>query len=238
MPVLHFWVARLPRPRIGVEYRSSVGEVFPLLQLSLDPILGFKVSVGDGLKGGHCLVGWQKVYIPLELGGLGIHNLEVLGWSLNMRWLWLRKTQPGRPWAGLDIHVHPNAAALFAISVQTVIGDRAATLFWTDRWLEGKSLADLAPNLVTAVPKCVANSRTVRQALLQAVWVQDIRENLTPQAFGEFFLLWDLLQEVQLVPGTPDQHHWSPSSSGLYSSKSAYDRFFIEAGGFEPTGRI
>jgi hypothetical protein len=32
--------------------------------------------------------------------------------------------------------------------------------------------------------------------MLQVIWVQDIRGNLTPQAFGEFFLLWDLLQEV------------------------------------------
>jgi hypothetical protein len=61
---------------------------------------------------------------------------------------------------------------------------------------------------------------------------------LTPQAFGEFLLLWDLLQEVQLVPETPDQHRWSPSSSGLYSSKSAYNRFFVGAVGFEPAGRI
>jgi hypothetical protein len=136
------------------------------------------------------LVGWQKVYRPLELGGLGIHNPEVLGWSLNMRWLWLKKkTQPDHPLAGLDIQVHPNAAALFAISVQTVIGDGAATLFWTDRWLEGKSLAELAPNLVTMVPKRVTKSRIVQQA----IWVQDIRGDLTPQVFGEFFLLWDLL---------------------------------------------
>jgi hypothetical protein len=149
-----------------------------------------------------------------------------------------KKTQPDRPWAGLDIQVHPNAAAVFAVSVQTVIGDVAATLFWTDWWLEGKSLAELAPNLVTAVPKRVTKSRIVQQAMLQAVWVQDIRGNLTPQAFGEFFLLWDLLQEVQLVPGTPDQHRWSPSSSGLYSSKSAYNRFFVGAVGFEPAGRI
>jgi hypothetical protein len=79
-----------------------------------------------------------------------------------------------RPWAELDIHVHPNAAALFAVSVQTVIGDGATTLFWIDRWQEGKSLADLAPNLVATVSKCVANSKTVQQALLQAVWFKTL----------------------------------------------------------------
>jgi hypothetical protein len=73
-----------------------------------------------------------------------------------------KKTQPDRPWAGLDIQVHPNAAAVFAVSVQTVIGDVAATLFWTDWWLEGKSLAELAPNLVPTVPKRVTKSRTVQ----------------------------------------------------------------------------
>jgi hypothetical protein len=88
------------------------------------------------------------------------------------------------------------------------------------------------------VPKRVTNSRTVQQAMLQACWVQDIRGNLTPQAFGEFFLLWDLLQDVQLAAGTPDQHRWSPSSSGLYSSKLAYDRFFVGAVGFELTRHI
>lgn len=36
---------------------------------------------------------WQKVCLPLNLGGLGISNLEFMGWSLNLRWLWLKKTQ-------------------------------------------------------------------------------------------------------------------------------------------------
>jgi hypothetical protein len=74
--------------------------------------------------------------------------------------------------------------------------------------------------------------------MLQASWVQDIRGNLTLRAFGEFFLLWDLLQDVQLAARMPDQHWWSPSSSSLYSSKSAYDHFFVRAVGFEPVWRI
>jgi hypothetical protein len=43
------------------------------------------------IKGGHCVVGWTRVCRPLSVGGLGIHNLEILGWALNMRWLWLKK---------------------------------------------------------------------------------------------------------------------------------------------------
>jgi hypothetical protein len=118
-----------------------------------------------------------------------------------------------------SIHMHYHQHGNWGSNtVQTVIGDGTTTLFWKDQWLEGKSLAALAPNLVAAVPKHVTKSRTVQQVKLQTIW--------------------DLLQEVQLVLWTPDQHRWSPSPSVLYSFKSAYDRFLIEAVGFEPAGRI
>ena len=41
---------------------------------------------------GGIIVAWEKVMRPLDLGGLGIHNLEIMGWALQMRWLWLEKT--------------------------------------------------------------------------------------------------------------------------------------------------
>ncbi|GJN07423.1 hypothetical protein PR202_ga25253 [Eleusine coracana subsp. coracana] len=69
---------------------------------------GFLWKGCKDIQGGHCLLGWSRVCRSVDLGGLGIHNLEALGWALNMRWLWLRKTQPDRPWASLDIQVHPN----------------------------------------------------------------------------------------------------------------------------------
>ena len=39
-------------------------------------------------NGGQCVIAWSKVCRPVELGGLGIHNLDTLSWSLRMRWLW------------------------------------------------------------------------------------------------------------------------------------------------------
>ncbi|WVZ92764.1 hypothetical protein U9M48_038806 [Paspalum notatum var. saurae] len=69
------------------------------------------------IQEGHCPVAWTRACRPPEFGGLGIHNLEVLSWALRMRWLWQRKTEPQRPWSAFDFPVHPNARALFAISV-------------------------------------------------------------------------------------------------------------------------
>lgn len=57
---------------------------------------GFVWKGRKDVKGGHCVVSWTRVCRPLCLGGLGIHNLEILGWALSLRWLWLKKTQPDK----------------------------------------------------------------------------------------------------------------------------------------------
>jgi hypothetical protein len=39
------------------------------------------------VNGEHYLVGWERVCMSPDLRGLGILNLETLGWALHMRWL-------------------------------------------------------------------------------------------------------------------------------------------------------
>jgi hypothetical protein len=51
-------------------------------------------------------------------------------------------------------------------------------------------------------------------------------------------LLCDTLQDIQINPGLPDCHHWAPSHSGVYSSKSAYEMIFMGDVQFEPSGQI
>jgi hypothetical protein len=66
---------------------------------------GFLWKGRKEVKGGHCLVAWDKVTRPLDLGGLGIPNLLYMSWALQAKWLWLIKTDPNRPWSGLDLPV-------------------------------------------------------------------------------------------------------------------------------------
>jgi hypothetical protein len=91
-------------------------------------------------KGGHCLLAWGKVCHPLQLGGLGISSLSELCWALRMRWLWLLKTDPSRPWIGLPIQVPKKARAFFEEVVFTEVGDGTNTKFWKDKWLQGKKM--------------------------------------------------------------------------------------------------
>ena len=149
-------------------------------------------------NGGKCLVAWEKVQRPFEYGGLGIHNLEYFGWALRIRWLWAQKTDPSRPWAGLTIQVPQKAQALFHMAVDAIVGNGDTILFWSDRWINGNTMAEIAPNLYKAVPKRVVRSRTVAQALNNRVWASDIKGALTVPVLMHYFRIWDLLDRVVL----------------------------------------
>jgi hypothetical protein len=42
----------------------------------------------ENISGGHCFVRWSLVKRPLNLGGLGIVDLEHFARALRLRWLW------------------------------------------------------------------------------------------------------------------------------------------------------
>jgi hypothetical protein len=118
-----------------------------------------------------------------------------------------------------------------------VIGAGASTLFWTDRWMQGKSIAELAPELTAAVPRRFLKQQTVQEALNSGNWASDVRNDLSDRGFLQLICIWISVQEFQLAPGVADQHIWTPSPSGSFS-KSAYDCFFLGAVTFEPADRI
>jgi hypothetical protein len=101
------------------------------------------------------------------LGGFGICCLKELGWALRMKWLWLKKMDPSRPWSALTVQVPDKSCAFFVIAMQTEIGDGASTLFWSDRWLNGHRVANIAPRLLVAIPKRRVNKCPVRGTLIE-----------------------------------------------------------------------
>jgi len=74
---------------------------------------GFLWKGRKDVKGGHCLIAWPKVTRPPDLGGLGISHLQFLGWALKLRWLWLQKTEPDKPWAFLSVQAPSQVKAFF-----------------------------------------------------------------------------------------------------------------------------
>jgi hypothetical protein len=88
---------------------------------------------------------------PLSYGGLGVPNLQFKSWALQAKWLWLEKTDPNRPCHGLFLPVQRHVRQFFELSVFTVIGNGATTLFWSDRWVYGITILDIAPEVVRMV---------------------------------------------------------------------------------------
>ena len=154
-----------------------------------------------------------------------------------MRWLWLQKTEPQKPWASFQIQVHPSVKALFSMAVTSEVGNGKNTLFWTDRWLHGQRLDQLVPHLYGAIASR-AKKRTVSEALTNRQWVSDIRGALSVAVLSEYLGLWELLSEIWLQPEIEDLHIWKFSATGQYSTKSAYETMFIGSTHFRPWERI
>jgi hypothetical protein len=82
-----------------------------------------------------------------------------------MRWLWLEKMDPNRPWSTLPIQIPIKAQAFFSVAKQIEVGNGANTLFWKDRWINRQRVADIAPKLLATIPKRRVNKCTVQEAL-------------------------------------------------------------------------
>ena len=63
----------------------------------------------------------------------------------------MRRSEDNWPWHQLPNTHEPVVEAMFRASTYVELGDGHKALFWEDRWLEGRALSDIAPNLYTAV---------------------------------------------------------------------------------------
>lgn len=69
-------------------------------------------------------------------------------------------------------------------------------------------------------------------------WMQDIVDGLSVVMTWQFLLLADAVGLVDIQDDTADQHTWLPCKSGVYSTKSAYQRYYMGRIAFEPHKRL
>jgi hypothetical protein len=101
--------------------------------------------------------------------------LKSLGLALKVRWPWLKKVEPNKPWASLPLQISKEMKCLLSMAVTTEVGDGANTLFWEDRWLAGKNIQDIAPLVYALFSKRTAARRSVLEALISEKWIEDIQ---------------------------------------------------------------
>jgi hypothetical protein len=177
-------------------------------------------------NGGHCKVAWGRICRPLDLGGLGILDLDRFSTALRLRWLWHERCSRDKPWVGMPVPCSLADQELFAVATRATIGDGKIASFWKDSWVDGGAPFLIAPTLFKASRrKC----RSVAEALNDGKWILDLRGRVTADSLSEFVDLWDRVRRVTLVNGVADAFVWRFSADGTYSSKSAYRLQFLGA---------
>lgn len=178
----------------------------------------------DRVNGGQCLVAWDKICRPIQYGGLGIKNLKVQALALRVRWEWLWRTEPERPWQGLGLLVDQEARAVFDCLVHIVVGRGEKVLLWRDRWIHGHSVQEIAPLILELVDTRSINSRTVQWALEGEQWSADIPDITSHMALLQLMHLRQAIASVHRDTQMPDTFLWPCATSTRYSAKSTYDR--------------
>jgi hypothetical protein len=176
--------------------------------------------------------GPASALVTNPFGRFGISSLKELCWALRMRWLWLHKIDPGRPWANLTMQVPKKARSFFSTVLVSEVGNGARTLSWTDKWLLGQNVSNLAPRLFAIIPKRIANRRTVLEALANIKWISDIKGALSVGAIVDYLNLWEILSDIVLHPVVEDKHVFSIAADGKYSAKLAYEGLFVGSTSF------
>jgi hypothetical protein len=176
-------------------------------------------------SGGHCHVNWRTVSRPISLGGLGVHDLERAGLALRLRWLWLSRTDQDRAWSGLDLQFTQQERCLFFASTYMIAGDGQTGRFWEDRWIDGRSVSQIAPELYAYIPKRRRKGTSIADGLLAHRWARDIQGVIGVRELGQYLLLWRKVE--QFTPtNQPDQMIWRWNASGTYSAKTCYLSMF------------
>jgi hypothetical protein len=187
---------------------------------------GFFWCASTQARSGQCMVAWNMVCSPKQLGGLGLKNLKLLNLALRMRWKWLELMGEDKPWSGLDFDISKEANDMFKAATQCILGDGNKLKFWTDRWMGTSSISELAPNLMKFVKPARKND-TVAQALTDNAWTQAFRGIPSVPAIVEFMGLWATMREAPALHEEPDCARWKLTESGQYSAKTAYQLFFL-----------
>jgi hypothetical protein len=106
--------------RRTARYAMMAENLPPWARKELDSICRkFFWAGSDQSVRGKCMVAWNTCRRPTRLGGLGISDLQLAGYALQTRWLWLQRADHARAWSELPIKTAKEVRAFFKASTYT-----------------------------------------------------------------------------------------------------------------------
>ena len=158
--------------------------------------LSFPWAGEEEANGGKCMVNWKQCCTPKKFGGLGIKSIEAFRRSLRLRWLWYEWDDVERPWKGTPAQCDSTDKNLFAASTSISVGNGQITGFWHNRWLDGESPKEIAPDVF---PLAWRKNLNVREALTEERWMHGIQRMSTENQIHQFIRLWEKVQAIHLT---------------------------------------
>ena len=141
---------------------------------------------------------WETVCRPKELGGLGVADLRRVGITLRVRWEWQDRTTQHNTAQRSQLGSTDRAArAIFQAATVLTLGNGHSIFFWTDRWLDGWTVKEIAPLIIASVGSRKRGA-TVAEALHNHNWMRHITAPLTMQVLLEFDKLYDKVERFSL----------------------------------------
>lgn len=168
---------------------------------------------------GHCLVRWEMVRRPKELGGLGVLDLQKFAKALRQRWLWQHWSEESKPWKGLPLPFNKGDRDFFAANTKFQVGSGETILFWHHTWLGNSPLKEQFPHLFSVATH---KNKTVKEGITGKRWIRSVRGITTTEQIHEYITLWNMLTTIVLQQEEQDKARWIHTTNGEYSSKSAY----------------
>ena len=67
--------------------------------------------------------------------------------------------------------------------------------FWTDKWIEGKTIEDIAPDIYQLINPVTKARRTVAEAVVNGAWIDDIKKPPNIQEFLQVVAICERSEE-------------------------------------------
>lgn len=196
---------------------------------------------GEADKQKYHMVKWQDICMPKDKGGLGITSTRRMNLCLMTKWIWRIVRGDGGLWLDLIRAKYLRGQSfsccadtrgsqfwqaiqtlkpIFRMGAVVAVNRGTDTLFWLDCWFGNDPLRVQFP-LLFAI--------TEQPAIMVATAVEDqgrnlsFRRSLGPSEAAEWLELSALIANV-ILSLSPDVTSWKLDPSGLFSTKSLYDR--------------
>ena len=129
-------------------------------------------------------------------------------------------------WVGMGNPCDEDDLKFFYASTTIIVGNGTKTPFWDSPWLFGRKPKEIAPLIFEASSR---KNWKVREALKENAWILKINTAtvISVAHITEFFTLWMLIHEFNLIDNVEDDIVWKHFADGHYTAASAYKAQFL-----------